>query len=81
MYPMIVKAKFWDEIEGKDTDNIFFVYADKMSNAIEQISDWVGEENLLKAEIECFDDGIISVDENFVKYLRKEKGFNNEKEM
>lgn len=74
-FPTIAKTTFWDEAEQKETTKIFFVYAGCMSEAVCMIEDWVGKDNITTISLESFEDGIVSVNEEFVETLRKERSF------
>ena len=68
MYPVFVKTYYYDEIEQKNVQKIFLIYAAKLVDAAETIVQYVGDSNIFRVEFIFFaEEGtLIEVDQKFV---------------
>lgn len=69
-YPAVAKVSYFDEFINEMENKQVFMYVDGARDAVDQICDWFGEKNIDSFSIEMFEDGLIEVNDDFVKMLK-----------
>lgn len=75
MFPTVVKVRYWYSVSNETLTETYFIYAKDLRQAVEQIDDWLGQENIYEVSFEFFEECVVKVDEDFVQKLREEHGF------
>ena len=72
MYPTIARVRFWDQCEDNMKEENYFFYAKSMSDAMEILTNWFGDD-MDKVTIEQFDMNLIPVSDEFCESVRQER--------
>jgi len=71
MYPTIARVRFWDHWEDNTKEENYFFYAKSMSDAMETLTNWFGDD-MDKVTLEQFDVNLIPVSDEFCERVRQE---------
>lgn len=70
MYQTIIKVKYWDDIDNVQKNECFFIYAQGLKDATNQIIDWLGEDCIGEISIVFGSDTILKLDENMENKIK-----------
>ena len=72
MYPTIARVRSWDQCEDNMKEENYFFYAKSMSDAMEILTNWFGDD-MGKVTLEQFDAILIPVSDEFCESIRQER--------
>ena len=62
-FPTLYKVSYWDDIEKKENIARGIIYAESLSDAVAQITDWYGDDDISSIEVHLLEHQLFEITE------------------